>query len=194
MIDIAQVARFAIQVHDGQLRKYTNMAYAHHLARVSAMTAVATNGDPVSMAAAWLHDSVEDHPDRCSLQTIQALFGGEVQATVAGLTNKSKQIGSTAPRATRKEIDRMYLLHQPYRVKLIKLIDRLDNLQEMAPEEDPEFAILYSDESVLLVEKALHGTNAYLEEAIMKLAKQLRDRAQIKLGRLKLVDPAAPAP
>ncbi len=185
MVDLKAVIQFAIRIHEGQFRKYTNTPYALHLARVAGLVSYYTNGNLEAMAGAYLHDSVEDQPDRCSLELIEQMFGGEVAAIVCGMTNRSKLPEyKDLTRVERKQIDRVHLSHQPYLVKLIKLIDRLDNINEMDPEKDSKFVMLYSDETMLLVEKALYGTNALLEHQLIERTKELRLEAQ---GYLRLV-------
>jgi (p)ppGpp synthase/HD superfamily hydrolase len=183
MIDLAAVIRFAIWVHQDQFRRYNKSPYSLHLARVAGLVAYYTNGDLEAMAGAWLHDGPEDHPTRCSFETIQAMFGQRVADIVRGMTSYSKQVPEYAklPRAERKEIDRIHMASQPHRVKLIKLIDRLDNISELDASQEPKFAILYCDETVLLVQKALHGTCALLEDQLLNKCKALRMEAQCHL-------------
>ncbi len=55
--------RFAREVHAGQRRKYTNNPYSDHLAEVAGIVATVAHLHPdaqVSIATAWLHDSIED--------------------------------------------------------------------------------------------------------------------------------------
>lgn len=97
------------------------------------------------VAAAWLHDVVED--TSVGLEEIRSLFGNGVADLVGWLTNPSK--GMNLPRADRKRIDREHLAKAPREAKIIKMLDCLDNLSEMeaAP---ADFKKLYGEESLLL--------------------------------------------
>jgi len=99
------------------------------------------------VAAAFLHDVVEDtsHP----LDEILAEFGPDVARLVAELTNPSK--GMTASRPQRKQLDREHLATVSREARLIKLLDRIDNLQEMA-DAPTAFRRQYCQESRLLAE------------------------------------------
>ena len=170
-------ARFARAANSGQKRKYTGAPYILHPCRVAGLVAtheVAT--DPL-VAAAFLHDVVEDCG--CPLAVIQREFSGVVAGYVDWLTNKSKEAG-TSSRAERKRLDRERLKDAPREVKVVKLIDRLDNLLEVPAEIDPDFAELYAGESLLLVEA--------IGDADEELAQQVRDTCehlQREAGKVK---------
>lgn len=157
---LIEAIRFATQAHKGQTRKYTNRPYIEHPLRVMGR-AIEFGANDDEASAAVLHDVVED----CgiSLEEIQKHFGLRVARLVEGLTNPSK--GSTLPRAKRKEIDRTYLKSQPFECKIIKLIDRIDNIQEMT-NADKKFIIKYCDESRLLAEVLKYASNSLYKELI----------------------------
>lgn len=141
---------FAESAHEGQFRKYTGQPYFSHPARVAAE--VFRMGFQSQMvAAAFLHDVVED----CGvwIETIESEFGLPVASLVFELTNKTKEM--KLPRAERKRIDRQFLRYASPQAKIIKLIDRIDNLSEMdgAPQ---DFKLLYSRESILLADVIGH--------------------------------------
>jgi len=125
---ILKAAAFARQAHDGQRRKYNARAYIQHPARVAGRVAVHPDATEVMVAAAFLHDVVEDTPH--TLDEVVAEFGPEVGRLVADLTNPSK--GVKAPRHERKQIDRTHLATVSREARIIKLLDRIDNLQELA--------------------------------------------------------------
>jgi (p)ppGpp synthase/HD superfamily hydrolase len=99
------------------------------------------------VAAAFLHDVVEDTPH--TLGEVAAEFGPEVARLVEELTNPSK--GSKASRSERKQQDREHLAEVSVEAKIIKLLDRIDNLHEMT-EAPSGFRKKYCEESRLLVE------------------------------------------
>lgn len=143
---ILKAAAFARQAHDGQRRKYNDRPYIQHPARVAGRVAARPQATEV-MAAAFLHDVVEDTPR--TLDEVSAEFGPEVARLVDELTNPSK--GSKAPRRERKQTDRDHLAVVSVEAKVIKLLDRIDNLQEMG-DAPSNFRRKYCEESRLLAD------------------------------------------
>jgi (p)ppGpp synthase/HD superfamily hydrolase len=119
------------------------------------------------VAAGFLHDFKED--TTVPFETIQQLISPEVSFIVSWLTNSSK--GSSAPRAERKAADRRKLSDAPWEAKLIKLLDRIDNLRDMegAP---PSFKTMYADESFLLVD-VIGDADADLRKELLAAANAL---------------------
>ncbi len=139
---ILQSAQFAQRAHARQQRKFNLRPYAIHPARVAGRVAIHPDATEVMVAAAFLHDVVEDTPH--TLAEIEAQFGPGVAELVAQLTNPSK--GSTASRSDRKSLDREHLAHVSRAAKIIKLLDRIDNLDELAGA-SRAFVETYCDES-----------------------------------------------
>lgn len=156
----------ARDAHEGQTRKYTGRPYIEHPARVAARVAIVQGASPEMVAAAFLHDVLEDTD--VSLEEIE-LFSPEAAELVVWLTNPSK--GSHLPRAERKRMDREHIVSAPWEARVIKLLDRIDNLREMegAP---TGFARLYGQESLLLAE-ALEGTDPILEAELIEISRRL---------------------
>lgn len=136
---------WANECHYNQVRKYSGLPYIIHPMRVMGEVAFYTNNIDVLMAAV-LHDIIED----CGITYEQIkLFLGETTANlVQELTNPSK--GSKEPREIRKAMDREHIKQASYWAKVIKAIDRTDNLRDMysAPK---DFLKKYCYESNLLV-------------------------------------------
>lgn len=148
---ILEASMFACHAHKGQYRKYGGrIPFITHPARVAARVMCVDNCTPDLVAVAWLHDVVED----CgvSLNRLERLFGTYVSYGVSCLTNKSKQYPQLS-RTERKEIDRTFLKTIPRDFKLVKLIDRIDNLRDMH-KATYGFKRLYAAESELLVREA----------------------------------------
>jgi len=124
---------FAAKAHEGQLRA-SGEPYLDHPLNVS-MTLVEFQLDAASIAAALLHDVVEDCD--VTLDEIAALFGSDVAKLVDGVT-KLKRLAS---RSEEREIDsktqaenlRKLLMAtaEDLRVVLIKLADRLHNMRTL---------------------------------------------------------------
>lgn len=82
---IQKAVALAVRKHDGQTRKGpAAIAYTHHLAEVSALVG-AFGGSPEVIAAAWLHDVVEDTDT--SLAALRDAFGDEVAGLVEEVTD-----------------------------------------------------------------------------------------------------------
>lgn len=177
MIDILQVSLFAIRVHRQDRRKYSGVPYYHHLARVAAAVTDVTNGKPEMVAAAWLHDTVEDHPDVVSDILISSLWGEAVCELVIGLSNRSKLAMPGASRAERKKYDCERLRGQTREVKIIKLCDRLDNIRDVDVAKAGDFAAMYAEETENLLENALKGTHAMLEGTLRQAVAELKAAA-----------------
>jgi GTP diphosphokinase / guanosine-3',5'-bis(diphosphate) 3'-diphosphatase len=79
---IEKAKAFATKAHEGQVRK-TGEPFITHPAEVARLTTLGTSAE-TAIAAAWLHDTVED----CgvAIETISAEFGADVAAIVALLT------------------------------------------------------------------------------------------------------------
>lgn len=134
-----------VAAHSNQKRRYTGAPYAFHPIRLA--TRAKQHGVPDHVVAALLlHDLVEDCP-QISREQIAAVAG--VLELVLEVTNPSK--GSELPRAERKKMDREHVAKASFWGKYIKLLDRIDNIQEM-DQADNDFKILYARESLLLAE------------------------------------------
>jgi (p)ppGpp synthase/HD superfamily hydrolase len=142
---IERARKFAEEAHRGQTRKYNGTPYFMHPERVAKRLEV-LGFWPEMIAAGYLHDVVEDCGVK--IEEIRSIFGDKVADLVFGLTNPSK--GMKAPRAERKRVDREHLSSQPKNVKIIKLVDRIDNIREMDGS-DSDFKKLYAKETLLLI-------------------------------------------
>lgn len=164
---ILAAAALARTAHEGQFRKYHRVPYVMHPARVAARVALLPNATENMVAAAFLHDVIEDTP--WSVQDIEKTTNKEVAALVVALTNTSK--GSKLPREDRKAIDRAHLVKASPEAKLIKMIDRLDNLADMAGA-DGNFKVLYAKESLLLAE-TVGDADAGLKAEILAVCEKM---------------------
>ncbi len=166
---IIRAAQAADSWHKGQLRKHTKRPYIEHPGRVAARISRHIDATEEAVAAAWLHDVMED----CAVteETLIDLYGSDVAVMVHMLTNVTR--GSPLPREQRKALDRQALADAPHIVRLIKLADRTDNLREMPPD---KFAALYCAESRALLEAlkpADRQIEAELYDAILALEVQI---------------------
>jgi hypothetical protein len=145
---IRKARHYATQAHKriSHRRKYTNQPYDIHLQAVAELvTSVAD--DPEMIAAAWLHDTVEDTP--VTFHDIEKEFGAGVAQLVLDLTDVSK--ASDGNRAVRKAIDRAHLAQAMPRAKTIKLADLIDNCRDIC-NNNPRFAQVFLTEMAALLE------------------------------------------
>lgn len=149
---IIKAAQRAKQCHIGQYRKYTGRPYIEHPMRVAGEVAMHEFATPEMVAAAWLHDVVED----CGVafETLANEFPASTVDMVRDLTNPSKKLKCN--RADKKRVDREHAKTILPPSRIIKFIDRIDNIREMtgAP---PDFKTLYCKESRMLADALLHG-------------------------------------
>jgi len=118
-------------------RKYSLVPYMEHPREVAKIVWGA-GGTDEQIAAALLHDTVEDTP--VTIEEIIAEFGELVGMYVADLTDVSKP--EDGNRAVRKQMDREHLAAAHPDSKTIKLADMLDNGHDIAAN-DPDFAVVY---------------------------------------------------
>lgn len=144
---------FAFTAHNaiGQRRKYTGDPYTVHLERVAALVGSVVE-DEAMLAAAYLHDTVED--TETTLEDILSNFGTDVAYLVTYLTDISRP--EDGNRKARKRIDREHIAKGDERVHTIKLADLIDNSASIQSH-DPRFAKVYMEEKRLLLEVLADG-------------------------------------
>ena len=119
----------AVDAHKDQRRK-SGEAYIFHPIAVAKIVASEIGLDSTSIAAALLHDVVEDTD--YTLADIEQLFGEAVARIVDGLT-KISHLSSNKDNSLQAENFRKMLLtlNEDIRVIIIKIADRLHNMQTM---------------------------------------------------------------
>lgn len=144
---VVEAKMFATAAHAaiGQKRKYSGDDYIIHPQRVAAIVEKHGGTDEM-IAAAWLHDTVEDTDVTPDL--ITKMFGDEIATIVEGLTDVS--LPSDGNRAKRKSIDRMHSASASTESQFVKCADIIDNSWDIA-ENDLSFAKVYKSEVFLLL-------------------------------------------
>jgi guanosine-3',5'-bis(diphosphate) 3'-pyrophosphohydrolase len=121
---LLQATSFAARAHRGQLRKDGQTPYASHPFRVCLVVReVFGFDDPRMLAAALLHDTIED--TTTDFDDIEEAFSREIAEWVACLS-KDKRL----PEATREREYVERLMAAPWQVQACKLADVFDNLTD----------------------------------------------------------------
>ncbi|MBF6638492.1 bifunctional (p)ppGpp synthetase/guanosine-3',5'-bis(diphosphate) 3'-pyrophosphohydrolase [Rouxiella silvae] len=158
---VDKARRYASKAHASinQRRKYTNDPYIVHPEAVANIVASVPHTQ-VMLAAAWLHDTVED--TQSTLDDITRHFGNEVAELVAMLTNVSGNVQGN--RIQRKNLDRQHTAKACASAKTIKLADLIDNLRSLVTH-DPDFAKTYLVEKRLLLAVLKEGDATLWQQA-----------------------------
>ncbi|MCC1485233.1 RelA/SpoT family protein [Winogradskyella immobilis] len=120
----------ALDAHKEQRRK-SGEAYIFHPIAVAKIVAQEIGLDATSIAAALLHDVVEDNPNY-TIADIERLFGETVARIVDGLTKISSLKKDLDVSLQAENFRKMLLtLNDDVRVIIIKIADRLHNMQTM---------------------------------------------------------------
>ena len=120
----------AVDAHKDQRRK-SGEAYIFHPIAVAKIVAQEIGMDATSIAAALLHDVVEDNPNY-TIADMERLFGETVARIVDGLTKISSLNTEMDVSLQAENFRKMLLtLNEDVRVIIIKIADRLHNMQTM---------------------------------------------------------------
>lgn len=171
MIELA--TDIAKRAHDGQFRKYDPVPYFVHPERVAKRLArywdAGVKNNAMLVAAGYLHDVIEDcHPK--FKDEIVSRCGIEVFLLVLEVSNPSKNL--RLPRDTRKAIDRAYISKASPEARILKLVDRTDNLLDIL-DAPADFKDIYLAESERLFD-CLIGTSDELETEYVAALGKLR--------------------
>lgn len=152
---------FAAERHRGQARKdAARTPYIHHPVALATVLWEAGIRDAEVIAAAILHDTIEDTPTtRDDLEQ----FGEEVARIVALVTDDKRE-----RKADRKRLQAQHAGDLPRAAKLVKLADKICNVRDIADSPPHDWSVErkreYFDWAKGVVD-ALRGTDATLEAA-----------------------------
>jgi guanosine-3',5'-bis(diphosphate) 3'-pyrophosphohydrolase len=117
---------FAAHKHRAQRRKDKEASpYINH--PIALADLLANEGgveDPVTLCAALLHDTIED--TETTYAELRRLFGRQIADVVLEVTDDK-----TLDKAVRKELQVKHAPHLSRRAKLVKLADKICNLQDI---------------------------------------------------------------
>jgi guanosine-3',5'-bis(diphosphate) 3'-pyrophosphohydrolase len=148
----------AVEAHKDQRRK-SGEAYIFHPIAVAKIVAHEIGLDATSIASALLHDVVED--TKYSLTDIEQMFGEVVARIVDGLTKISslKKDGDISMQA--ENFRKMLLtLNDDIRVIIIKIADRLHNMQTMDAMR-PDKQVKIASETLFIYAPLAHRIGLY---------------------------------
>ena len=148
----------SVEAHKEQRRK-SGEAYIFHPIAVAKIVASEIGLGATSIAAALLHDVVEDTPT--TIQDIERLFNPKVAQIVEGLTKISMVQRDLNVSMQAENFRKMILtLNDDVRVILIKLADRLHNMQTMdSMQEDKQTKI--ASETLYIYAPLAHRLGLY---------------------------------
>ncbi|SNR33098.1 GTP pyrophosphokinase [Lutibacter agarilyticus] len=156
--EIRKAFDIALEAHKTQRRR-TGEPYIFHPIAVAKIVAYEIGLDTTSIVAALLHDVVEDTD--YTVEDIERLFGENVARIVNGLT-KISHLNKEQDASIQAENFRKMLLtlHDDVRVILIKIADRLHNMQTMsAMPQDKQIKI--SSETLYIYAPLAHRLGLY---------------------------------
>ena len=173
----------AVDAHKDQRRK-SGEAYIFHPLAVAQIVASEIGLDATSIAAALLHDVVED--TEYTLADIEQLFGETVARIVDGLTKISNLKKDRDVSLQAENFRKMLLtINDDPRVIIIKIADRLHNMQTMDSMR-PDKQVKISSETLYIYAPLAHRMGLYnikteLEDLSLKYTepdvyKDIRDR------------------
>lgn len=154
---------FATRAHGDQRVPGSGFPYVVHLTKVTTEAMRACAEDPsldatTTLTAALLHDCVEDAG--ISVERVASEFGEVVAQCVSALTKdaslpKSHQMGDSLAR----------LVQAPREARVVKLADRVSNLEPPPPHWSIDKRRAYREEAIV-IRDALRGSSAWLEARI----------------------------
>ena len=130
---ILKAAAYAARQHRDQRRKDAEASpYINHPLTVANILSEADVDDPVVLAAAILHDTIEDTTTTAA--ELRRLFGEQVAGIVLEVTDDK-----SLPKARRKELQVEHAPHLSEGAALVKFADKIANLTDIleAPPEWP---------------------------------------------------------
>ena len=167
-----KAAAYAARMHASHARKDGRTPYFAHPARV-AMTVRDTFGcdDPAAIAAAYLHDTIEDTP--ADYDDIEHRFGKDVADLVAALSKNM-----LLPEPEREADYDRRLAEADWRARLVKLADVLDNAEDLHTRPDgnaPKTASRHAERMDRALALAEHDDHESTRRAAI-IVKAVRDR------------------
>ncbi|MBS1994420.1 MAG: bifunctional (p)ppGpp synthetase/guanosine-3',5'-bis(diphosphate) 3'-pyrophosphohydrolase [Cyanobacteria bacterium SZAS LIN-3] len=164
----------AEEIHKAQYRKANKentqqgAPYIVHPMRVALIIAEELElKEPLAIATALLHDSVEMSGGKLSISQVEETFGRPIAMMVSILTKPSLKADTPfLEREQKLKIYRDRISHASVETKLVKLADRLDNLRDSYDILDKGFQMRYLKETRDFYLPMAEFTDPYLQDEI----------------------------
>ncbi len=149
---LLKAARFSAEKHRDQRRKDSHASpYINHPIQVAeTLAAIGGVEDMSLLAAALLHDTVEDTGTRP--EEIEAEFGAEVLFLVMEVTDDK-----SLPKPERKRLQVENAPHKSHRAKLLKLADKICNVGDILHTPPADWSLQRRREYLLWTEQVVEG-------------------------------------
>jgi len=122
---VLRAAAFAAEKHRHQRRKDEEASpYINHPVQVAHILVQENVEDPEVLAAALLHDTIED--TNTSLEELEIVFGYEIAVIVNECTDNKK-----LNKLERKQAQIDHAAHISHKAKLVKLADKIANVSDI---------------------------------------------------------------
>jgi len=122
---VLRAAAFAAEKHRHQRRKDEEASpYINHPVQVAHILVQENVEDPEVLAAALLHDTIED--TNTSLEELEIVFGYEIAVIVNECTDNKK-----LNKLERKQAQIDHAAHISHKAKLVKLADKIANVNDI---------------------------------------------------------------
>lgn len=189
---VRRAAAYARQLHAGDVRKGSGVSYFEgHLEPVARIVAE-HGGTPAQIAAAYLHDTAEDHGGEHRLADLRERFGAEVADIVRDLSDSLVDTDAGERKAAwrpRKEAYLARLAREPESSLVVAAADKLHNASSVVEDHEHLGDALwdrfttrsaddqrwYHEEMARILAERLpgHPTVVRLQEAVARLGRRL---------------------
>lgn len=180
-VGFLRALNFSAEKHRIQRRKDSNKSpYINHpIAVVHLLATVGEVFDDTTLAAAVLHDTIED--TETTREELDITFGIEIRRLIDEVTDDKKLV-----KQDRKRLQIEHAPHLSRRAKLIKLADLSCNLADVIDHPPVEWSSERRCDYLAWTEKVIagcRGTNDKLEQHYDRLIRKGRQALRCKLGR-----------
>lgn len=169
---ILNAARFAAVKHKSQKRKDGGTPYINHPVEVAEiLSRVARISDPEIIAAALLHDTIED--THTTAEELATIFGDRVVSLVQECTDDK-----ALSKPERKRLQVVNAPHKSDDAKLIKIADKISNMRDIAENPPPEWSWQRRWDYLSWAEQVfegLRGVSFELDEAFLRMLERCRE-------------------
>jgi (p)ppGpp synthase/HD superfamily hydrolase len=168
---------FALKAHEKRITNTVSglkRPQILHLQEVADLVWISGGSDD-EIAAAWLHDSVEDTPT--TLNDIAARFGDKIAEMIKGLTDLEEF--ADLPVTERKQKQARRVQRESESVRRVKLADQASNVRALALDPTIKMTALECKEYIegaKLIAHECRGISSLLDELFLKIYQEARER------------------